>query len=85
MSPNHIKFISIGAVDVTNPCEFIGFGAMDVTKPFKFIGFGAMGVTKPYTLIRFGASHGPDLPWRQEDIAEGPVKTLGGHPAPSIP
>ncbi len=41
MSPNHIKFI--------------GFGAMDVAKPYEFIGIGAMGVAKPYQFIRFGA------------------------------
>jgi hypothetical protein len=41
MSPNPIKCIGFGAIDVTKPCEFIGFGAMDVTKPYEFIGFGA--------------------------------------------
>ena len=30
-----------------NPIKFIGFGAMDVTKPYTFIKFGAVDVTKP--------------------------------------
>ena len=52
MSPNLIKFIGFGAMDVTKPCKFMGFGAMDVTKPYKFIGFGDMDVTKPYEIHR---------------------------------
>jgi hypothetical protein len=51
MSPNLMKFISFGALDVTKPYKLIGFGAIDVTKPYKFIGFGAIDVIKPYTFI----------------------------------
>jgi hypothetical protein len=55
MSPNLMKFMKLGALDVTKPYTFIWFGAIYVTKPYKCIWFGAIHVTKPYKFIWFGA------------------------------
>ncbi len=45
-----------------NPIKFIGFGAIDVTKPYRFIGFGAMDVTYAVALLEVSyiIDSGPD-------------------------
>ena len=66
MSPDPLKFIRFGAMDVTRPYTFKWMStepiiskniwAMDVTRPYKFKkGLGrALGVPRPYKIIGLG-------------------------------
>ena len=60
MTPNRMKFIGLGGINVPKPYKFTWFGNIYGPKPYEFIGFGDIYGPKPYEFIRSGDIYGQE-------------------------